>query len=94
MRMGAFLLGGIVGAAVVMYMNRNKTMFAGFSSQMGKMMGKSFPSSARANKSTDKFSGLDNEAGMEKVESMIKQDPEVKHQVDEILHQSGKAYTQ
>jgi hypothetical protein len=93
MKMGAFLLGGLVGAAVVMYWNRNKTMFAGFSSHAGNWMGKPFQSSARVNKSTDKFSANDSDAGLEKVESMIKQDPEVKRQVDEILHESNK-YTQ
>ncbi|PYI54967.1 hypothetical protein DLM86_10490 [Paenibacillus flagellatus] len=93
--MGAFLLGGIVGAAAVVYWNRNRTMsFAGLSSQAGDVVGKVVKSAAKpASTTTTTFDkSADASRGLDKVEELIQQDPTVKKQVDEILDKSDSPY--
>ncbi|MEF3301842.1 hypothetical protein [Paenibacillus sp. GYB003] len=90
MRMGAFLLGGLVGAACVMYLNRNNSWsFAGLSSGAREFAGKR--SGAFAD-SAQKVGSAWNESGLDEVEKMIQKDPAVKHEVDEILSESGNKY--
>ncbi len=88
MRLGTFLLGGVAGAAAVIYLNRkSKSMlFSAFSSSsdtMGKAM----------NKAKDTMTGAFNAASFNKqskdnlgqVENIVKSDPALKQTVDEIL---------
>ncbi|RKN84615.1 hypothetical protein [Paenibacillus ginsengarvi] len=109
MKMGAFLLGGIVGAAAVMYMNRGGSWsFAGMSDMFGTSMNgakanqrnnRHFRSSSSSSHTRDmsrdngRNAGRD-DADFKEMENMIKSDPNVKKEVDEILGQSGRSYTQ
>ena len=98
MRMGAFLLGGLVGAVAVAYLSRsNRPMM--LSSMMsgqglGKMMnraknrmtGSSAQSSAQSAAQQDTAAG-----GMKQVEKIVKKDPNLKGQVDQILAEGQAA---
>jgi hypothetical protein len=94
MRMGAFLLGGIVGAAAVMYWNRN--------GMMGQVMGKAKTAFSQMNEGgtvnmTDNWSRNSASAsnnGLDKVKEIIDQDPELRKQVDEITSNKSEAYMQ
>lgn len=97
MRMGAFLLGGVVGAAAVVYYMRGKNMsLAGFTNQTNDMFSK--PSTSKPAKfvssHSDKFSSSSSrsDSGLDKVEDLIAQDAAVKSQVDEILNKSESSY--
>lgn len=95
MKMGAFLLGGLVGAAAVVYFGSGRSLsFAGWSNRTSHSSGKAakpFKSSAHA--SADKSSGKEwNGAGMSDVEELIHKDPTVQGQVDDILNKSDKSY--
>ncbi|MBD2861342.1 hypothetical protein [Paenibacillus oceani] len=101
MRMGAFLLGGVVGAAAVVYYMRGKHMsFAGLTSQTSDMFSKPTSSKpvkfASSSSHSDKFSSSSNssrsESGLGQVEELIAQDAAVKSQVDEILNKSASSY--
>jgi hypothetical protein len=87
MKFTSFLVGAATGAAAVMYMNRtNKTVLMGFS-QMGdnlsKVMDKAMMSMADRNMKTHKEP--ETNQSLDRVEELIKQDPGVKHEVDQIL---------
>ncbi|TMV51319.1 hypothetical protein FE783_05925 [Paenibacillus mesophilus] len=95
MRMGAFLFGGLVGAAAVVYFNSNRSFsFAGLSNRSSHSAGKGAHSAkTNVNAASNKFSGSDwNAAGMNEVEQLIKDDPTVKSQVDEIMNKSEQSY--
>lgn len=94
MKMGAFMLGGLVGAAAVMYFNRNRSWsFAGLSHRTRESVGKMGNAVAATNVSSHKSSKSDwTESGVEEVVDMIRKDPAVKKEVDEILNGSGKSY--
>jgi hypothetical protein len=88
MRVGAFLLGGIAGAAAVIYLNRiTKSMiFSAFSSSndsMGKMMNKAKNTFAGdSNNQTSKNPQKDH---LDQAAKSAKQDPALQHNVNEIL---------
>jgi len=96
--MGAFLLGGLVGAVAASYLSRsNRPMM--LSSMMsgqglGKMMnraknrmtGSSAQSSAQSAAQQDTAAG-----GMKQVEKIVKKDPNLKGQVDQILAEGQAA---
>jgi hypothetical protein len=87
MRLTSFLVGAAAGAAAAMYMNRtNKTVLMGFS-QMGdnfsKVVDKAMMSMADRNLKTHKEP--ETNQSLDRVEELIKQDPGVKHEVDQIL---------
>ncbi|TNJ67418.1 hypothetical protein FE784_05540 [Paenibacillus hemerocallicola] len=95
MKMGAFLLGGLVGAAAVVYFNNSRSLsFAGLSNRSNQSAGKTARSGKTQTHTTgNKFSGSEwNGAGLEDVEELIKKDPTVKTQVDEIMNKSEKSY--
>ncbi|SDN88252.1 hypothetical protein SAMN04487897_105256 [Paenibacillus sp. yr247] len=92
MKIGTFLLGGIAGAAAVIYLNRkSKSMlFSAFSStseSMGKVVdkakdtfvNKSFGNSAAKSSSNTSTNSLN------QVEKIVKEDPHLKATVNEIL---------
>jgi hypothetical protein len=88
MRIGTFLLGGIAGAAAVIYLNRkSKSMlFSAFSSSsdsMGKMVNKAKDTMTGANDSTSFNTNSTKDLG--DVEQIIKKDPDLQHTVNEIL---------
>ena len=87
MKFTSFLVGAAAGAAAVMYMNRtNKTVLMGFS-QMGdnlsKVVDKAMMSLAARNIKPHKAPATTQ--SLDRVEDLIKQDPGVKHEVDQIL---------
>lgn len=87
MRLTSFLVGAAAGAAAAMYMNRNnKTVLMGFS-QMGdnfsKVVDKAMMSMADRGLRTHKEP--ETNQSLDQVEELIKQDPGVKHEVDQIL---------
>ncbi len=97
MRMSSFVVGGLVGAAAVMYFSRNnKSMALG---SLNQVMGRTknsmmdFASSAMSqgmnkNMSSHKQSKADKQAGLDKVEKIINEDPSVKAEVDKIMMSS------
>jgi Sec-independent protein translocase protein TatA len=96
MRMGTFLLGGIVGAVAVVYMNRNNGMSMSNLANAGQTVGN------MVNKAKSNFSNMNSNMGMNSnqktttdqsnesadfstVEQIVNKDPELKNKVDEIL---------
>jgi hypothetical protein len=93
--MGAFLFGGLVGAAAVVYFNSNRPLsFAGLSNRSNHSAGIAAKSGKTQTQSTgNNFSGSEwNGAGLQDVEELVKKDPTVKTQVDEIMNKSEKSY--
>lgn len=97
MKLGTFMLGGIAGAAAVIYLNRkSKSMlFSAFSSSnesMGNVMDKAkgtFGSQTFGNSVAKNFSSTSTN-GLNQVEKIVKEDPHLKATVNEIL-QDNKA---
>ncbi|QGQ96911.1 hypothetical protein EHS13_19480 [Paenibacillus psychroresistens] len=101
MRVGTFLLGGIVGALAVNYINRNNGMMMANLANAGQSMG------SMVNKAKSKFSNMDMDmsnndhnnthksvnqsdnsnqhAEFSRVKEILNKDPELKSKVDEIL---------
>lgn len=85
MRVSTFLLGGIAGAAAVIYLNRkSKSMlFSAFSSTNDSvtnfMNTSKNPLASKMNMNTNSASNLN------QVEKFVKEDPALKHKVNEIL---------
>lgn len=106
MKIGTFLLGGIAGAAAVVYLNRkSKSMlFSAFSSSsesMGKVVdkakdkfaNKSFSDSPVRNfSSTSTNASANASGGLSQVEKIVKEDPHLSGTVNEIL-QANKENT-
>lgn len=98
MRMGAFLFGGLVGAAAVMYLNRNRSgmSFAGMSSQAGDVVGKMVSAassvSMKPEKTASSFSTMPQKDNLDEVEKLIHKDATVKQQVNEILNENGRTF--
>lgn len=106
MKIGTFLLGGIAGAAAVIYLNRkSKSMlFSAFSSSsesMGKVVDKAkdtFTSKSFSDKGVKNFSSTSTNAsssassGLNQVEKIVKEDPHLSVTVNEIL-QANKENT-
>jgi hypothetical protein len=93
--MGAFLLGGIVGAAAVMYMNGSRPWsFAGLANRAGKSMNmgggvkQANRSAAFASSNKSSADSKWSSAGLEDLESLINEDQTVKGKVDDIIHSS------
>lgn len=93
MKLGTFMLGGIAGAAAVIYLNRkSKSMlFSAFSSSsdsMGKVVDKAkdtFTSKSFGDSAVRNFSSTSS-TGLNQVEKIVKEDPHLKATVNEILH--------
>ncbi|MDB5053786.1 MAG: hypothetical protein JWM44_1836 [Bacilli bacterium] len=96
MRMGMFLLGGIVGAAAVVYINRNNMMMSNFSNagqSVGNMMDKAKTKFSSMNmgmnrdteKSNQNSTQSNDKTDLSKVEEIVNKDPNLKSKVDEIL---------
>lgn len=96
MRMGSFIIGGLIGASAVMYFNNasnRKMVLQGWNSA-SQNMNKWFDSAMntvaertlRDSKSfSNKKTSMDKGNGLEQVEKLVNEDPELKSQVDEIL---------
>ena len=94
MRMGSFLLGGLMGAAAVMVLYRNgRTMpLATVSGQTGNVLNRWMNEAITkwAEKKTtfsdsDHIKRVDDSEASQQVERIIDSDPELKRQVDEIV---------
>ena len=94
MRMGAFLLGGLMGAAAVMVLNRTgRTMsLAAVSGRAGNVLNRWMSGTITkwAEKKTvfsdsDQIKREDDSEESQQVERIIDSDPELKRQVDEIV---------
>lgn len=104
MRMGAFLLGGLAGAAAVMYFSGRKpamlSAFMGKNKILGGMTGTNADKAGKqqvdaaakaAPTPTQTDSQLANaKSNLGKIQSMINQDPSLKVQIGEILSQKNK----
>jgi hypothetical protein len=104
MRMGTFLLGGIVGACAMVYMNRKNGMMLSNITNAGQSVGN------MVNKAKSKFTNMDmdmgtsshntsgnninghsnHDEGLAKVEEIVKKDPNLKNKVDEILAENNQ----
>lgn len=96
MRLTSFLLGGVVGAAAIVYMSRNnnnKNMmltFAQISDNMAKMMDKVMMNFADKSMIA-KNAKSDANATLGQVDDLMNKDPRVKAEVNEILAQNHLA---
>jgi hypothetical protein len=99
MRMSSFIMGGLVGAAAVVYLSRNnKPMaFDNFNQVMGRTkntmmdfatstMNRGMNMSSEMSKNTAE----DKRADLDKVEKIVNEDPKVKAEVDKIMMNSDK----
>ncbi|TXK76563.1 hypothetical protein [Paenibacillus sp. N3.4] len=100
MKIGTFLLGGIAGAAAVVYLNRkSKSMlFSAFSSSsesMGKVVDKARDSlvSKSFKESTAKNTSQTSSNNLNQVEKIVKEDPQLKATVNEILQDNKENTT-
>lgn len=104
MRIGAFMLGGIAGAAAVIYLNRkSKSMmlsaFSSSSESMGKVVDKakdSFGSKAFKDSTAKNFSGASSNSSsgnLNQVEKIVKEDPSLKATVNQILQDNQENTT-
>jgi Sec-independent protein translocase protein TatA len=104
MRMGMFLLGGIVGAAAVVYINRNNMMMSNFSNagqSVGKMMDNAKTKFSSMNMGMNRDSEKSNQnstqsnekTNLSKVEEIVNKDANLKSQVDEILENNNQSST-
>ncbi|WNR42473.1 hypothetical protein [Paenibacillus roseipurpureus] len=99
MKLGTFMLGGIAGAAAVIYLNRkSKSMlFSAFSSStdsMGKVMDKAkdtFVNKSFGEAISPSFASKSS-SGLNPIEKIVKEDPSLKATVNEIL-QDNKVST-
>ncbi len=98
MRIGGFLLGSLVGAAAVVYFSRNnKPTMAASWSQVGDSINNLVDTATnkimnmRTNMMQNKQNPSQNSTGMEKVEDIVNQNPQVKQQVNEILRDNHVA---
>jgi len=100
MRIGTFLLGGVVGAAAVVYLNRKtggSLLMSAFSSSgesVGKTVGKTketFSGKSFTDLSAKSFKTSG--SGLDKVEDIVKDDPSLKQTVNEILEDNQEQAT-
>jgi gas vesicle protein len=98
--MGAFVIGGLVGAAAVLYMTRGKNsmMLSSVTGDMfGKAMGKAknkFSGMNRSESNVMNSSGKQNDNkldGLSDVENIVKQDNELNNQVQQILSENNQS---
>jgi hypothetical protein len=99
MRMGAFLLGGLVGAVAVAYFSRSNRPMMLSSMMSGQGLGKMMNRARNRMAGTSAQSSAQSAAaqqdtasdGMKQVEKIIKKDPNLKGQVDQILAEGQAA---
>ncbi|WP_240413901.1 hypothetical protein [Paenibacillus periandrae] len=92
MRVGSFLLGGLVGAAAVVYLSgRSRSMlmssFSSNNQSIGNNVNKNGSSHQSAGHNANKSASTER-AGLGRVEEIINKEPALKATVDEILRDS------
>ncbi|MFD0694867.1 hypothetical protein ACFQZT_12245 [Paenibacillus sp. GCM10027628] len=95
MKIGTFLLGGIAGAAAVIYLNRKSkslmlSAFSSSSESMGKVMDRAkdkFVSKTFKDSTAKNFSSTSSN-NLNQVEKIVKEDPHLKATVNEILQEN------
>jgi len=88
MRMSSFIIGGLVGAAAVVYFNRNNKPIMFSLSQAGESVNRMVDAAmnkVRENKS---------DSGLNQVKQMAEKDPEVKHEINEIMKENSESQFQ
>lgn len=94
MKVGTFLIGGIVGASAVMYWNRRgrQAAFSAISHQAGNMMNQAIDKTKDVVKATSHMKAkFDPDHGLDTVEEIVNRDPELKKHVDEIIRTQGES---
>jgi uncharacterized membrane protein len=82
MRMSSFIMGGILGAAATVYLNRNNNGMTFSLGQAGESVNK-MVDTARNKMMNNSNQGLD------KVEKILDEEPQTNHQVEEILEENN-----
>ncbi|CAM3570616.1 hypothetical protein [Marinicrinis lubricantis] len=92
MRMGTFLLGGIAGAAAVMYLSKRNFSVMAVMPQLTQGLKNTMQSSRDIGGSTSKSSGsgTDSAADLDKVAEMASKDPSVMGEVNKIMEENGQ----
>lgn len=97
MRMSWFLIGGIAGIAATMYISRNSRPIMYSLSQAGDSVNRIVDTAkSKMKKAQDNFNQSEDEtfegkkANLDKVNQIASQDPEVKHQINEILEENNQ----
>ena len=101
MRMSGFLIGGMLGAAAALYFTKNKSMMMANVNwdqavdKAGQFVkgAKSMWDTASIISATGSGSGSKGAGGLDKVEEIVRKDPELTHKVDEIMKESGQSNT-
>ncbi|MBD0380624.1 hypothetical protein [Paenibacillus sedimenti] len=100
MRFSTFLLGGIAGAAAVIYLNRRSKslLFSAFTSpteSMGKVMNKAKDTFVSKNFKDSAAKSFSNSSSnnLNQVEKIVKEDPALKATVNEILQENKETTT-
>ncbi|CAM3777508.1 hypothetical protein COLU111180_07925 [Cohnella lubricantis] len=93
MKVSAFLLGGLAGAAAVIFIQRNKRMVSavgniGWSQVKSRVNG--MKDEAIGKMWSKSFESHDSAGGLDKVAHLAAQDSEVQRRVNEILEESGQ----
>lgn len=89
MKMG-FWLGSIVGAAAAVYYTRNKEqlMTAGFGNQIKNSLNNVMGSETQRQNNPNTTQTQSQDMDLGQVEQYVHEDPELKHQVDEIMREN------
>lgn len=87
MRMGSFLLGGMIGAATVIFMRERKRMMSG----VGMMFRTSNKDKTEQNMQNVNSSQSSHEQSenLQQLEKIINSDPELRSQVDAVMKESN-----
>ncbi|NDI34325.1 YtxH domain-containing protein [Chengkuizengella sediminis] len=104
--MRGFLMGGLFGAALALYLNKsnNREMLMTNMDKMANSLGDMFDTATdkmkemtfnQMTKNMDEnIKGFDNEQGLEQIQDIINEDPKVKAESDKILKDSEGSITQ
>ncbi|MFS1512316.1 hypothetical protein VQL36_07780 [Chengkuizengella sp. SCS-71B] len=108
--MRGFLMGGLFGAALALYLNKsnNREMLMANMDKMAKSLGDMFDTATdkmkemtfnnltknMAGNEGKNFKNFENEQGIEQIQEIINEDPKVKAESEKILNESESSITQ
>lgn len=96
MRRG-FFLGAVIGAVAAYYLSRNdamKNMRESANQSMNELMRMFSNTNSGQQQSNDNKPNQQSKSGLSEVENIVKHDPELKKQVDDIMKNNNNEYTQ